>query len=137
MPLDRVPLTGSDALAMANVSLDRKYVFASSPVLPTSYYTDELAVLGLPSLMYWIRVQAGAPGGIVMFPLFSVTNTTTGGVTAPLWKPFNNGIVLVPGNVTVFTIRASVAVAGMLISIPFTPAGATNCIFETAITAAG
>jgi len=136
MPLNRVPLTGSDALAMANVSLDRKYQFTSSDIATTQYYTDELPVLGLPSLMYWVRVQAGAPGGIVLFPLFSVTNTTTGGATAPLWKPFSNGIVLVPGNVTVFTIRASVSVMGMLFAIPFTNPPVT-CTFETAMTAAG
>lgn len=134
MPLDRVPLTGSDALAMANVSLDRKYVLASDPLASAVYIVNELNVLGLPSLMYWVRVQAGAPGGIVFFPLFAVTNTTTGGVTAPLWKPFNNGIVLVPGNVTVFTIRASVSVAGM--SFAFPP-GVGNSTIETAITAAG
>ena len=134
MPLDRVPLTGSDALAMANVSLDRKYTLASDPLGTVTYIENELNVLGLPSLMYWVRVQAGAPGGIVFTPLFAITNTTTGGVTAPLWKAFTNGIVLVPGNVTVFTIRASVAVAGM--SFTFPP-GAGNATFETAITAAG
>jgi hypothetical protein len=121
---------------MANVSLDRKYQFTNSAIDTTQVFTDELAVLGLPSLMYWVTVQAGAPGGIVMFPLFSVTNTTTGGVTAPLWKQFNNGIVLVPGNVTVFTIRASVSVIGMRFDIPFTNPTVTST-FVTAMTAAG
>lgn len=133
MPLTRVPLTGNEALAMANVSLERTWRLERDPVNLTQYNVSELNVLGLPSLMYWVRLTTTI-GGVVFNPLFSVTNTTTGGITDPNWKSFANGFVLVPGNVTVFTIRASVAVAGIQFSLP---PGAGNVNIDTVITAAG
>lgn len=133
MPLTRVPLTGNEALAMANVSLERTWTLARDPAGLATYNVSELNVLGLPSLMYWVRLNS-IVGGVVFNPLFSVSNVTTGGVSVPNWKSFANGFVLVPGNVTVFTIRASVAVAGMQFNLPV---GAGNVNIDTVITAAG
>jgi hypothetical protein len=117
MPLNRTPLTGNQIVAMANVSLQRNYTLTGQVGVDTSFTLNELNVLGLPSLMYWVRLNSGV-NNIVFTPLFAVQNTTTGGLTAPDWLPFTNGAVLVPGNIFVFTIRASAANAAAQFSIP-------------------
>jgi hypothetical protein len=91
-----------------------------------------LNVLGLPSLLYWINLTSPVPN-VNWTPLFAVTNTTVGGVTTPNWHDFNNGFILVPGNVTTFSVRAAVALAGMRITVP---AGNAVSII-TVITAGG
>lgn len=118
MPLARVPITGSQDVAMANVSLQRTYTFdnSASPA-GTNFLIDELNVQGLPSLLFWVYLSSPV-AGTVWSPLFSVVNTTTGGVTAPDWKPFTNGFILVPLNVTTFPIRAAVGLMGAQISVP-------------------
>jgi hypothetical protein len=134
MPLNRVPLTGNQIVAMANVSRRETLTLLASP--PADKVQDflEINVLGLPSLMYYVRLPAGAPGGIVWEPLFAVDNITVGGVTVPNWQPFTNGFVLVPGNVTVFTIRAAVSLAAMRFNIP---GGLVNTPNVTGIITAG
>jgi hypothetical protein len=118
MPLARVPLTGSQDVAMANVSLEKKLTLDNTAgIAPALFNVNELNVQGLPSLLFWARLDSAAVG-IVWNPLFAVTNTTTGGVTAPNWHNFTNGIILVPGNITTFTIRAAVGVVGMSFSVP-------------------
>lgn len=118
MPLARVPLTGSVDVAMANVSLENKTTLDNTASgNPTTFTINELQVQGLPSLMYWIRLDSPV-ANVVWNPLFAVTNTTTGGVTAPNWHPFTNGFVLVPGNVTTFFVRAAIGTAGMSIAVP-------------------
>lgn len=116
MPLNRVPLAGNQIVAMANVSLELKETFTAGAV-DTTFTFNELNVLGLPSLFYWINLTTPVPN-VNWVPLFAVTNTTSGGVTVPNWHDFNNGFILVPGNVTTFTIRAAVALAGMRITVP-------------------
>ena len=74
-------------------------------------------------------------GGLVqIIPLFAVDNTTIAGTVQPIWLPFTNGNILVPGNVFVFTISAAVANAAVEISIPGAVAG-TVLNFEVVITA--
>ena len=132
MPLARVPLTGSQDVAMANVSLERSYTL-TAPAGPgvTSFDIHELNVQGLPSLFFWITLPTPV-GGVVWNPTFSVTNTTVAGVTTPNWHPFTNGIILVPVNVTTFAIRAAVGIVGMRITIP-----GGNTITVNTITTAG
>jgi hypothetical protein len=134
MPLNRVPLTGNQIVAMANVSRRETLTLLASPPAPKDQDFLEINVLGLPSLMYYARLPAGAPGGIVWEPLFAVDNITVGGVTVPNWQPFTNGFVLVPGNVTVFTIRAAVSLAAMRFNIP---GGIGNVAGVTGIITAG
>lgn len=130
MPLNRVPLTGNQIVAMANVSREEKTSFA---VVGTTDYS-ELNVLGLPSLMYWVRLDSPV-ANVRFYPLFSVSNLTTGGVPTPNWATFNNGTILIAGNATVFTIRAAVAVIGIRIVIdPGTPVPVT---ITTILTAGG
>jgi hypothetical protein len=119
MPLNRTPLTGNQIVAMANVSLQRNYTLqgAAVPGQNTFVVVNELNVLGLPSLTYWVRLNSNNPG-VVFTPLFSVQNTTSGGQTVPNWFPFTNGAVLVPGNVFTFTIRSAVANAAVEFTIP-------------------
>ena len=118
MPLARVPLTGTFDVAMANVSLENKTTFDNSASgVVTSFTFNELNVQGLPSLMYWIRLDSAVPG-VTWNPFFSITNITTGGVTVPNFHAFTNGFVLVPGNTTTFFVRAAVGVAGMGIGVP-------------------
>jgi len=131
MPLNIVPLTGQDVLAMANVSRAEKFTLAQN----TSTNLMELPVLGLPSLFYNVTLVSGV-GGVIFSPLFSVDNVTSGGVPVPNWQPFTNGNVLVPFNVTTFTIRASVAVAGARIIVPAVVPGGSIDISIT-ITASG
>ena len=127
MPLNRVPLTGNQIVAMANVSREEKTSFA---VVGTTDYS-ELNVLGLPSLMYWVRLDSPV-ANVRFYPLFSVSNLT------PNWATFNNGTILVPGNATVFTIRAAVAVIGIRIVIdPGPPAPALPLTITTILTAGG
>ena len=133
MPLNRVPLTGNQIVAMANVSREEKTSFA---VVGTTDYS-ELNVLGLPSLMYWVRLDSPV-ANVRFYPLFSVSNLTTVGVPTPNWATFNNGTILVPGNATVFTIRAAVAVIGIRIVIdPGPPAPALPLTITTILTAGG
>lgn len=101
---------------MANVSLQRSYTFTAG-LAQESFIRNELSVLGLPSLMYWVRLNTPL-NGVLFTPQFAVQNLTTGGVAAPNWLPFNNGALLVPGNVFVFTIRAAVAQAAVEITVP-------------------
>jgi hypothetical protein len=118
---------------MANVSLENKVTLDNSlGANPVTYTFNELQVQGLPSLMYWIRLDS-AVANVVWNPLFAVTNTTTGGVTAPNWHTFTNGFVLVPGNVTTFFVRAAVGSAGMSVAVP---AGAVVTV-TTVISAGG
>lgn len=131
MPLNRVPLAGNQIVAMANVSLELKETFTAG-VADTTFIFNELNVLGLPSLFYWISLTTPIPN-VNWTPLFAVSNVTSGGVTAPNWHDFNNGFLLVPGNVTTFSIRAAVALAGMRITVP---AGQIATV-TTVITAGG
>ena len=133
MPLARVPLTGSLDVAMANVSVENKVTFDNSAgIAPANFTFNELQVQGLPSLMYWIRLDSPI-ANVVWNPLFAITNTTTGGVTSPNWHAFTNGFVLVPGNTTTFFVRAAVGSAGMSVAVP---AGAVVTV-TTVISAGG
>jgi hypothetical protein len=140
MPLNRTPLTGNQIVAMANVSLQRNYTLtgddSNDPTAQTVYsIVNEINVLGLPSLTYWVRLNS-AVGGIVFTPMFSVQNTTVGGVTVPNWLPFTNGAVLVPGNVFTFFVRSAVANAAVEFTIgPTNPATTINV--DVVITAGG
>jgi hypothetical protein len=132
MPLNRVPLTGNQIVAMANVSRQLKSDLTSPGPGDTSFDYSEINVLGLPSLLYWVRLDS--PVANVRFtPLFAVTNRTAGVAPTPNWAEFTNGAILVPGNITVFTIRAAVAVMGIRITVP---AGNTISI-STILTAGG
>ena len=135
MPLNRTPLTGNQIVAMANVSLQRTYTLTGAVGAGTTYQVNFLNVLGLPSLMYWVRLNSPV-GNIAFTPLFSVQNTTSGGVTAPNWLPFTNGALLVPGNIFVFTIRASVSEAAAQFTLPGGAAPFTASL-DVVITAGG
>jgi hypothetical protein len=137
MPLNRTPLTGNQIVAMANVSLQRNYTMVGPGIFgETSYIVNnEINVLGLPSLTYWVRLNSNVPN-IVFTPLFAVQNTTSGGVTVPNWLPFTNGAVLVPGNVFTFIVRSAVANAAVEFAIPGSvPASTINV--DVVITAGG
>lgn len=120
---------------MANVSLQRNYTLTGNALAITAPIVNELNVLGLPSLMYWVRLNS-AVANIIFTPMFSVQNTTAAGQTVPNWLEFSNGALLVPGNIFVFTIRASVANAAAQFTIP---AGAPPLTFnvDVVITAGG
>lgn len=119
MPLNRTPLTGNQIVAMANVSLQRNYTLTGNVApLPTVFsIVNELNVLGLPSLTYWVRLNTPAVN-IIATPMFAVQNTTAGGLTVPNWLPFTNGSLMVPGNVFTFFIRSAVANAAIEFAIP-------------------
>jgi hypothetical protein len=133
MPLNRIPLTGNEIVAMANVSRQNKFTFSSAGPI-TQFDFAELNVVGLPSLMYWLRLDTPV-AGVVFWPLFSISNLTDPATNQPVpnWLEFTNGAILVPGNTTVFTIRASVSVMGLRVSVP---AGQTITL-TTALTASG
>lgn len=138
MPLNRTPLTGNQIVAMANVSLQRNYTLTGqlAPIGDTSFQIiNELNVLGLPSLTYWVRLNTGAIN-IVFTPMFSVQNTSLGGTTVPNWLPFTNGAILVPGNVFTFFVRSAVANAAVEFAIPATNP-ATSINVDVVITAGG
>lgn len=133
MPLARVPLTGSQDVAMANVSLENKITLDNSAGgAGRRFVINELNVQGLPSLLFWVRLNSPVPN-ILWNPLFSVTNVTLGGATAPNWHEFTNGFILVPGNVTTFTIRAAVGIVGMAFTVP----AGTSIDVDTVTTAGG
>jgi len=134
MPLNRIPLTGNEIVAMANVSRENKYTFTSPGPNPALFTFNELNVVGLPSLMYWIRLDTPV-GGVLFQPMFSVTNDTDPATNAPIpnWHEFTNGSILVPGNITVFTTRASVSVMGMRVSLQV----GTTATFTVVCTASG
>jgi hypothetical protein len=117
MPLNRTPLTGNQIVAMANVSLERSYTLTGLQLFDSTSIVNELNVLGLPSLLYWIRLNSAVPN-VIFTPLFAVQNTTQAGVTVPNWNPLTNGALLVPGNIFTFTIRAAMANAAVQITIP-------------------
>lgn len=128
MPLNRVPLTGNQIVAMANVSRSEKTTFTS---VGTFEYS-QLNALGLPSLLYWVRLDT-AVANVRFYPMFSVDNVTVGGAPVPNWATFNNGTILVPSNVSVFTIRAAVSVIGIRIVIdpplaPLLPISVTSIL---------
>lgn len=133
MPLNRIPLTGNEIVAMANVSRQNKNTFSNTGAI-SQFDFGELNVVGLPSLMYWIRLDTPV-AGVVFWPLFSISNLTDVVTNTPVpnWLEFTNGAILVPGNITVFTIRASVSVIGVRVQVP---AGQTVTL-TTALTASG
>jgi hypothetical protein len=133
MPLVRTPLTGNQIVAMGSVSLQRNYTLTSSAGV-TSFDVNEIPVGGLPSLMYWVRLNT-ALGGVVFEPLFAVQNLTAAGVTSSDWRPFTNGAILVPTNVFVFTTRAAVAMAAARFFLPGAPPQTIN--IDVIITAGG
>lgn len=121
MPLNRIPLTGNQIVAMANVSRELKTQFTAVG----TYDYSELNVLGLPSLMFHTRLISPV-ANVRAYPLFAVANITTGVTPTPNWAQFDNGTILVPGGVSVFTIRAAVSIIGIRIVIdgalaPFLP----------------
>lgn len=134
MPLNRIPLTGNEIVAMANVSRENKYTFTNTGVGPSQFDFAELNVVGLPSLMYWLRLDVPVPG-VVFWPLFSISNLTDPVTSTPVpnWHEFTNGAILVPGNITVFTIRASVSVIGVRVQVPL----GQQITLTTALTASG
>ena len=136
MPLNRTPLTGNQIVAMANVSLQRNYTLSGSVLTPITHIVNDLNVLGLPSLLYWVRLNSPA-ANISFVPLFAVQNTTTGGTTAADWLPFTNGSILVPGNIFVFPIRAAVANAAAQITIPVNLGVPISIDVDVVITAGG
>lgn len=135
MPLTRTPLTGNQIVAMANVSLQRTYTIQVPGPVPQTSIVNEINVLGLPSLMYWIRLNS-AVGNVLFTPLFAVQNINVGTVVSPNFLPFSNGVILVPGNIFVFTIRAAVANAAAEFIIPNVPPGNIISV-DVVITAGG
>lgn len=117
MPIDRVNLSGHTSISMGSVVLQRKYTLTGSVTAATSTTINEINVIGLPGLMYWIQLTTAVPN-VVWTPLFSVQNITSGGASAPNWLAFNNGIVIAPSAVSTFTIRAAVALAAIRVTIP-------------------
>jgi hypothetical protein len=118
---------------MANVSLENKITLDNSAGgAGRRFVINELNVQGLPSLLFWVRLNSPVPN-ILWNPLFSVTNVTLGGATAPNWHEFTNGFILVPGNVTTFTIRAAVGIVGMAFTVP----AGTSIDVDTVTTAGG
>ena len=117
MPLNRTPLTGNQIVAMANVSLERTYTLTGLALVDSTFVVNELNVLGLPSLLYWVRLNSGVPN-VIFTPLFAVQNTSLAGATVPNWNPLTNGALLVPGNIFTFSIRASMANAAVQFYIP-------------------
>ena len=133
MPLNRVPLSGNQIVAMANVSRQLKTdIAAGAGPADTTLDFSELNCLGLPSLMYWIQLQTAAVN-VRWTPLFAVANATVAGQPVPNWQQFTNGAILVPGNVTVFTIRAAVALMGIRVVAP----PGTAITVSTVVTAGG
>lgn len=120
---------------MANVSLQRGYTIQVPGPVPQTSIVNEINVLGLPSLMYWIRLNT-AVGNVLFTPLFAVQNTNVGTAVLPNWLPFSNGVILVPGNIFVFTIRAAVANAAAEFIIPGVPPGGSISV-DVVITAGG
>ena len=133
MPIDTVTLTGNQIVAMANVSRADKYTFTANPATTALFEFNELAVVGLPSLMYWIRLDDPV-AGVIFRPVFSVENITAGTAPVPAWAPFTNGSILVPTNVTVFTIRAAVSMMAAQITLP---PGVGSVNFSVILTAGG
>ena len=132
MPLNRIPLTGNQIVAMANVSRELKTEFTSVGTFDYS----ELNVLGLPSLMYHVRLITPV-ANVRFYPLFAVANITTGAVPTPNWSAFNNGTILVPGSVAVFTIRAAVSIIGIRIVLDPPLAPSLPISVATILTAGG
>lgn len=130
MPLNRIPLTGNQIVAMANVSRELKTSFDAVG----TYDYSELPCLGLPSLTYWIRLNSPV-ANVRWYPLFAVTNITAGTTPVPNWATYNNGTILVPGNVSVFTIRSAVAIIGIRVAID--PGIPVPISINTIVTAGG
>ena len=120
---------------MANVSLERSYTLTGLALVDSTFVVNELNVLGLPSLLYWVRLNTGV-ANVIFTPLFAVQNINVGTVVSPNWLPFSNGVILVPGNIFVFTIRAAVANAAAEFIIPGVPPGGSISV-DVVITAGG
>lgn len=119
MPLDRVLYAGNEVVAMGSVSQQRSFTLSTpaDSASPLTFTRLEMNVTGLPSLTYWVRLQS-AVANVIFTPQFSIMNTTTAGVTNADWRPFTNGFVLVPGNISLFTVRSAVAKMSIAITVP-------------------
>jgi hypothetical protein len=83
MPLVRIPTTGSELVASAQV-VRRRVITVGAGVGLDPLQTLELQINNLPNIFIWLRQTAGV-NGISFSPYFAVDNTNTAGAVRPNW----------------------------------------------------
>ena len=94
---------GSTDIASGELTLRQTIIVAAGAPL-TVAFSDELAVLGLPSLGYWVTFTAGA-GPVAVFPQFAIREITGGVAPIREYLFFQNATPLILGTPILFPFR--------------------------------
>ena len=88
---------GSTDISSGELTLRQTIILAAGDVA----FSDELAVLGLPSLGYWVTFTAGA-GPVAVVPQFAIREITGGVAPIREYLSFQNGTPLILGTPILF-----------------------------------
>ena len=129
MPLVRLPTTGAELVASANVYLRRTVTIV--PGTSTNFLQDiNLQINNLPNIFVWIR-QTGGVMGLSFFPSFAVDNIDVAGVVTPNWLPLTVPQAVFLNQPSFFTFRI---VATMLtLGVDYPGGGIANATVEVVI----
>lgn len=111
MPLVRIPTTGAELLASAQVVKRRQIIIAAAAgIVPLE--SLELQINNLPHVFVWILQTAGQ-NGISFSPYFAVDNANTAGAVRPNWLQLASASAVGLGVPTFFNLR----IVGNMITI--------------------
>lgn len=118
MPVVRTMGAGSTDTASGELTL-RQTLSVLLP--PATGVSNELAVLGLPNLGFWVTMTAGNAGAVTVTPQFAIREVTGGAAPIREYLNFQNATVLILNQPTLFSfrfpasfIRLSVANGGVI-----------------------
>jgi hypothetical protein len=126
VPINRPSSAGFTQEAAAQATLRRTFNLTTD----AKFYTDELPVVGLPRLVFWLyQVTLAAPA--VVEPQFSV-RMVTGATPVPEWLPLVPTYLLTPGT----PVRVDFAMPCRAIRIAITRSPGVNTQIELVIAGA-
>ena len=103
MPLVRIPTTGAQLIASAQVVQRRQLTIAAGAAI-SPLQALELQVNNLPNVFIWIEQTAGA-NGLSFSPYFAVDNTNVAGTVRPNWLQLAPASAIALGVPTFFNLR--------------------------------
>ena len=103
MPLVRIPTTGAELVASAQVVRRRTITIAAGAAI-TPLPSLQLQINNLPNIFIWMEQTAGA-NGIAFAPYFAVDNLNTAGAVGPNWLQLAPSSAIAVGVPAFFNLR--------------------------------
>jgi hypothetical protein len=103
MPLVRIPTTGAELVASAQVVRRRTITVAAGAAI-TPLPALQLQINNLPNIFIWMEQTAGA-NGIAFSPYFAVDNINVAGAVQPNWLQLAPSSAIALGVPTFFNLR--------------------------------